>query len=170
MLESLGNLGDFVGGLAVVVTLIYLATQIRQHTEALRLEARQRVAEAMRAHMRTRASTEDREAWERGLEAYPRLDAAESYRFEAIAADLTLVMQQIWALHESGSLEEETYEAYLRFFVATVSTPGGRVWWETRGRPIFIDRMVAEMDARLAEGVGLDLLGIARDDGARVDS
>ena len=32
MLEALGNLGDFVGGVAVIVTLLYLASQIRQNT------------------------------------------------------------------------------------------------------------------------------------------
>ena len=30
MLEDIGNLGDFVGGIAVIITLIYLATQIPQ--------------------------------------------------------------------------------------------------------------------------------------------
>ena len=34
-LEALGNLGDFVGGIAVVVTLIYLALQVRQNNEQL---------------------------------------------------------------------------------------------------------------------------------------
>ena len=165
MLESLGNLGDFIGGLAVVVTLIYLATQLRQHTEALRLEARQRVAEGMRTHMRTRASIEDATAWERGLREYPGIDSTDKHRFEGILADLTLLMQQIWALHESGSLEDETYDGYLRFFLATIATPGGRVWWESRGRPIFIERMVADMDAKLAEGVTLDILEIERSSG-----
>jgi hypothetical protein len=35
-LEDLGNLGDFIGGLAVIVTLFYLAVQIRQNTRMLR--------------------------------------------------------------------------------------------------------------------------------------
>jgi hypothetical protein len=38
MLDELGNLGDFVGGLAVVVTLIYLALQIRQNTATTRVQ------------------------------------------------------------------------------------------------------------------------------------
>jgi hypothetical protein len=38
MLDELGNIGDFVGGLAVVVTLVYLALQIRQNTAATRVE------------------------------------------------------------------------------------------------------------------------------------
>ena len=35
-LEALGNIGDFVGGVAVVVTLLYLAVQIRQNTRQVR--------------------------------------------------------------------------------------------------------------------------------------
>ncbi len=35
MIEALGNIGDFVGGIGVVVTLLYLAVQIR----ASRLQA-----------------------------------------------------------------------------------------------------------------------------------
>jgi len=38
MLDVLGNLGDFVGGVAVVVTLIYLALQIRQNTATTRVQ------------------------------------------------------------------------------------------------------------------------------------
>ena len=41
MLDSLGNLGDFLGGLGVVVTLVYLAMQIRQNTDALRRDSYQ---------------------------------------------------------------------------------------------------------------------------------
>jgi hypothetical protein len=32
ILETLGNLGDFIGGIAVVVTLIHLALQIRRES------------------------------------------------------------------------------------------------------------------------------------------
>ena len=35
MLEDLGNLGDFLGGIGVVATMIYLAVQIRRNTQAI---------------------------------------------------------------------------------------------------------------------------------------
>jgi hypothetical protein len=35
MLEDLGNIGDFLGGIGVVVTLIYLALQIRQNSSQI---------------------------------------------------------------------------------------------------------------------------------------
>ena len=44
-LEDLGNLGEFVGAIGVVVSLVYLALQIRQNTrhEIGRASCRERV-------------------------------------------------------------------------------------------------------------------------------
>ena len=39
MLEDLGNIGDFLGGIGVVVTLAYLAVQIRKNTRSVRSAA-----------------------------------------------------------------------------------------------------------------------------------
>jgi hypothetical protein len=44
-LQDLGNLGDLLGGIGVVVTLIYLAIQIRQNTIEVRNAAVQRLLE-----------------------------------------------------------------------------------------------------------------------------
>ena len=38
--QLLGNFGEFVGAIAVVVTLVYLAVQVRQNTHALELNQR----------------------------------------------------------------------------------------------------------------------------------
>ena len=35
-LQDLGNIGDYLGGMGVVITLIYLARQIRQNTDTVR--------------------------------------------------------------------------------------------------------------------------------------
>ncbi|CAG0990317.1 hypothetical protein MYXO_02362 [Myxococcaceae bacterium] len=37
MLETLGNIGDFLGGAGVVVTLLHPASQIRQNAMAIRM-------------------------------------------------------------------------------------------------------------------------------------
>ena len=36
MIEVLGNFGDFIGGIAVVITLLYLPYQIRRNTKEVR--------------------------------------------------------------------------------------------------------------------------------------
>jgi len=43
MLEALGDLGDFLGVVGVVVTLLYLSAQIRQNTRMMRGAARQQL-------------------------------------------------------------------------------------------------------------------------------
>ncbi len=35
-LEDLGNLGEIIGAIAVVISLVYLAVQIRQNTAQIR--------------------------------------------------------------------------------------------------------------------------------------
>ena len=45
-LEDLGNLGEFVSAIAVVVSLLYVATQIRQNTSAVRSTSHQAVLDA----------------------------------------------------------------------------------------------------------------------------
>jgi hypothetical protein len=53
-LNELGSLGEFISGIAVVVTLIYLAVQIRHNTRAVRssmhhamIESTLRIAESV---------------------------------------------------------------------------------------------------------------------------
>jgi hypothetical protein len=37
-LETLGNLGEFISGIVVIISLVYLAMQVRQNTRSLRTE------------------------------------------------------------------------------------------------------------------------------------
>ncbi len=43
MIENLGNIGDFIGGVGVFATLVYLATQIRQNTNSHRTASIQQI-------------------------------------------------------------------------------------------------------------------------------
>jgi hypothetical protein len=80
--------------------------------------------------------------------------------FAAFAQDHALTFQGAFALYESGQLEEDTYRAYLDWFAANLSTPGGRTWWETWGRPFYVRRMVEAVDARLSRNDLPDILAL----------
>ena len=41
--QLLGGLGEFIGAIVIVITLIYLALQVRQNTNALHAQSRQTV-------------------------------------------------------------------------------------------------------------------------------
>ena len=57
-LADLGNLGEFIASIGVLITLIYLAIQIRQNTAATRIQIRQAISEAQFANINSRATDE----------------------------------------------------------------------------------------------------------------
>jgi len=75
---------------------------------------------------------------------------AEKALFSSLINDHALFFQGAFALHESATLEDETYESYLRFFAAWVITPGGAAWWAEIS-PLYTPRMVAAVNARVAQ-------------------
>jgi len=157
MLEALGNLGDFIGGIAVVATLLYLAVQVRQNTVALRTASRQQIVAGFREYNRLLLQPGNALAYGKGMRSYPDLPFDERQAFSTMVNDHALFFQGAFALHEAGTLEEATYIAYLEFFAASISTPGGMVWWDAVS-PLYAPRMVAAVKARLVQGGLPDLL------------
>jgi hypothetical protein len=49
--EAIGAIGELFGALAVVLTLIYLATQVRQNTLAMRVAAKQEITRQLPANL-----------------------------------------------------------------------------------------------------------------------
>ena len=56
-LEDLGNVGEFVAAIATLITLIYLAVQIRQNTGSVKAAAAQSVLAALNEALQSAAST-----------------------------------------------------------------------------------------------------------------
>ena len=55
-LSDLGNLGGFISGIAVAVTLIYLAIQVRQSSEVARATMRQSLVQNQISYMSVRST------------------------------------------------------------------------------------------------------------------
>jgi hypothetical protein len=109
-IAELGSLGEFIASIAVVASVIYLATQIR----AQKGEQKQRAAEAL-AHAWSEASrtiATDGEAaaiFSRGLDDYDSLDSVEKLRFSAMLTSTLKAYEAVYYLHVEGVLEEEAW-------------------------------------------------------------
>jgi hypothetical protein len=151
VLNALGDIGDFVSGIAVLITLVYLATQVRQYTAALRTASRQDLSSAYRSHNQHLLDPQVSEVYAIGLRNYPDMTPAQKRTFTAAISDHALFLQNAFALYESGSLGIENYTPYLTWFACAVATPGGSAWWhETKG--FYNAALVESIDARLAKG------------------
>ena len=92
-----------------------------------------------------------------GHRSYPELSQPDRMRFAILLSDQALHFQGALALHESGSLDDETFRAYRDYFAASMSTPGGANFWvQSRGNlPAYV---VESVEARIAEGGLRDIL------------
>ena len=89
MLESLGNIGDFVGGIAVVVTLVYLATQIRENTRATRASTVHDLWQhSMEFSRLAAADPQVARVWRLGQAGRDGLDEDETAQFTALCMNL----------------------------------------------------------------------------------
>lgn len=161
MIEDLGNIGDFVSGIAVLATLVYLSIQIRTNTNAINSASRERVASEYRDVLKPQADPLVVRAISNGLRNFPDISFEDKVHFHFQMNDESLFMQAAFASYETGQLEEETYHAYLANYASFVNTPGGKKWFEEVVRPIYTRGLVEAVDRRLLAGGLVDVLSLS---------
>jgi len=112
-LETLGNLGDFVGGIAVVVTLIYLALQIRQNTQATKVTSMVGVIEFSQ-QANSRVSSAHLPNVLAKLNRGDQLEAEELVAFTFHVQGIVSNQWQVFYLTQHGMVEDDILAAWER--------------------------------------------------------
>lgn len=129
-LDDLGNLGEFVSALAVVVSVLYLAIQIRQNTRSLRAQAHQSITTHIGELNRTIVEHEDvAEILERGLEDPTVLTPDEARRFNAYNSARFRHYDNLYYQYRVGVLEPSQWEGFSRMLRYHFMQAGLRRWW-----------------------------------------
>ena len=147
-LTQLANLGEFIGGVAVLVTLIYLAVQVRQNTSQLRQQTASTVVTNLQAAFDP--IFPNFEVYAQGLSGERELSKEDALMFATLMIRILHGMQNSYYQNREGVLAgewEEFYGNVLRFFLAT---PGGTKWWSDY-RTFFSEGFGAAVDALLRE-------------------
>ena len=101
--EVLGSVGELVGALAVVVSLIYLAMQVRQNTSALEVSTHQDlIANQLSAQSIIGANPQVADLMTRADQNYDGLTEAEHKQFSHICFSLINVFQSARFNYEAG--------------------------------------------------------------------
>jgi len=112
-LADLGSLGEFVGSIAVVVTLILLLLELRTNTKTLESNASSELAGQMAAwHGRAANNTDILRVFDLGI-SNSLVDPIDVARFKWFAAEYLLLCQSAYFRHQRGQLTDETWESYL---------------------------------------------------------
>jgi hypothetical protein len=139
--EAVGAISEIVGALAVVITLAYLAVQIRQNNDLLRSESRQVLVSNDVTSLR--AGMDISEVFAKFI-SESELSAEEQLRMSFMFA-LDLRNREFeYFQFKNGLLDEETWLAYRHVILINHSSELGKKWWDKVGRGI-VDPKFAEL-------------------------
>ncbi len=154
-------IGTAVSVLAVTLSLLGLAFQVRQQTRTLRA---QNYAQALArlAAVQARLSESERLAnvFARGAMDTRLLTVEERIQFTWTFYEIFGAIEFMYDQMRSGALPSHVWERWERTLAWWIAQPGVASWW--RGRPTpFNDEFTALVESRLADP-GIDLERLAR--------
>ena len=129
-LEALGSIGDFVGGIGVLVTLIYLAVQIKQNTRSVRAAAAQQVlsgAAGFLEHITSDPILTD--LFFRGAREPESLAPSDRARLGLVMLALFRRFEAVFQQGERGILAGEDWAGLRMSMLVTAQLPYTRQWW-----------------------------------------
>jgi hypothetical protein len=129
-INTLAAWGEFIGGIAVVASLIYLAVQIRINTKTVRASNFGDLPTASSEFGNMTADPEIAALYVRGLDDFVGLSAEDKLRFHGILRHLFNSFYRAWYLHQQNLLDDSMRENQARAAATNFVNPGVRQWWE----------------------------------------
>jgi hypothetical protein len=132
--EAIGAVGELVGAVAVVATLLYLAAQIRQNNANQRVSAKQEMTSQFTDFIDFLVlNPEFADIHDRGL-AGEELNSREASLFSRILAKATWNFSVMHFQYRIQSLDPGDWEESRSLIAYYCSTPGYQKFWITRER------------------------------------
>lgn len=162
ILDTLARLGEFLGGAAVLVSLIYLAIQIRQgnrqvehNTRSLEIATYQSITSDLNQFRALLVTHPDLgRIYLQGLREPGALSGEEQFRFRGLMQTLFGNLELMYRVRQAGLLRLDSQDATL---LGVAVSPGAREWWK-QARYLYgsefqryVDELVARNDARRGE-------------------
>ena len=138
--EALGAVGDFVSGIAVLATLVYLLIQTRQSTEQLRqnTEATRNAAFEASQAAGTRfrelliANPEAAELLERGIRDFAQVEKSERFQLDLLLQSFFLNVQSSYIRNVVRAIDPAEFERMQPILDRVLQGAGTRTWWGRR--------------------------------------
>jgi hypothetical protein len=153
--NALGAIAEIIGAAGVIVSLLYLAGQVRNNSRQLRHAAAQSVLDKLNGLIGQLAFTAGAgDVWTRGLSGIDALESDEEVvRFSSMLLQAFWAYEEVLHYHQAGDIEEWAWthaQAPVEHFMRT---PGFQEWWQLR-KDWFGEEFQAFVDDRMPETTG----------------
>ena len=129
--ELLGNYGEFVGAVAVVVTLVYLVLQIRHSTKATRAASHHAITDSL--NLGNIAQAQDAELAQiflSGCEDRSSLSEVQRQRFDMLMLSYFHALDSLYYSATTGTGEQELLQAEEPGIAHLINSTGVGDWWD----------------------------------------
>jgi hypothetical protein len=161
-IDELGSVGEIVGAIATVATLLYLSLQIRANTLATKRQSLDDTIErVVQWQARLVESPDLARAWIDGTKSFRELSLDNQIRFTAQITEILGGIEATLEAAKFGNVKPETVGAVQAMISNLLRNEGVREWWETNGRRTFAHDFVIEVE-RISEthpGIADELTG-----------
>ena len=149
--QELGSIGEFVAAVAVLISLFYLAYQIRQNTAELRLASLRAV---IGAYSNFRQSVVGSDELAQLIEL-ARLDPssmseAQIYRYGYFVEESVWCAQQLFIEIQAGQVPNTSWPYAKKRLLQHLDNAIGKAWWE-EWKGMYDLELVAEIDRDLRQ-------------------
>jgi hypothetical protein len=148
---------EAIASVAVVISLIYLAIQVRLQAKESRTSVVNSLTEQWSVAVQAFAIHQDLyQIWMKGLTDFGSLSAEERGRFSAILVNLTQIFESLHLHHRDGKVDPDLWAGFDNRLRDVFATPGVQCWWalrrhwHTRRFQEYVDRAIAA--SRESEG------------------
>jgi hypothetical protein len=129
--DAVGAIGEIVGALAVFLTLIYLALQIRQNTKAVQASAADAsISKVTSVRQSMYENAEVSRIYVKGLADPDDLDDESRTRFRLLMHNILMSVSNIYSQTRFAGLSDSTWESQKVLLTRIVTSPGGRWFWK----------------------------------------
>ena len=138
-IQDLGSIGEFVAAIATLVTLVYLALQIRQNTRTVRATSSLSFAQLSQGFS-AMLITDEKVArlYRLGLKDSSQFGEDQAVQFDALMITVFRDFQNNFQHYRKSQLDEDEWEVFARNILWNFRQPGVQQWWQSR-RVMFIE-------------------------------
>lgn len=154
-LSELASLGEAIGGIAVLVTLGYLAYQFRQTASIERTAGQRELLSRCRDWIELGTIHPDLfEALRQAMNDWDAATPQQKERANGWMLSAALQAEQAMYMWQERLINEPSYRGFVGVVVAIATTPGGARWWQQAREPLgddIVDLVDGELAARPAD-------------------
>ena len=131
--EAIGAIGQIVGAFAVVISLIYLATEVRSSVHATREASMRWVADSYTRWIHQVSGHPDlRELYYRGIHDFESLEEADLVGFSALMVEAFRHYEGLYYLQSVGHFDPRLWRGWEAAMRDLSGYPGVQAWWRSR--------------------------------------